>query len=78
MVTDVARPAVLSDQAGDPGARRAGHLLNELLHQTLVWLPEAVVLEADQRAADEDVGGSAVGDLGVGRFAALSRRRASG
>ena len=64
-------PAVLLDEAGHLGPGQAGHLLEEPLRQALVGLPEAVVLEADQRAANEGVGGAAVGEFEVRRFAAV-------
>ena len=65
MVADVAGPAVLPDEAGDLGPGEARHLLQEPLDPGLVRPPEAVVLEADQRAPHEGVGGSAVSGLEV-------------
>ena len=71
VIADAPGPAVLSDEAGDLGAGEARHLLDEPLHQSLVRSPEAVVLEADQRAAHEGVGRGAVGELEVRRFIAV-------
>ena len=71
VVADVATPAMLGDEPGDLGPGQAGHLLQVPLHQALVGLPEAVVLEAHQRSADEAVGGGAVGECEVGRFVAF-------
>jgi len=65
VVSDVAGPAVPADEAGDLGPGEAGHLLDEPLHQPLVGSPEPVVLEADQGAAHEGVGGGAVGTLAL-------------
>ena len=65
VVADVTGPAVLLDEAGDLGAGEARHLLQVPLDLGLVRSPEAVVLEADQRAAHEGVGGSAVSELEV-------------
>ena len=61
----------LSDEAVDLGAGEARHLFDEPLQQSLVRSPEAVVLEADQRAAHEGVGRGAVGELEVRRFIAV-------
>ena len=71
VVPDVPGPAVLPDEAGDLGPGEARHLLDESPQQPLVGLPEAVVLEADQRAAHEGVGGGAVSELEVRGLVAL-------
>ena len=58
-VTDVPGSAVLGDETVQLGPGEAGRLLEESPHQALVGLPEAVVLEPDQRPADEGVAGAA-------------------
>ena len=71
VVTDVAGTAVLGDEARDLGPGQAGHLLQVPLQQPLVGLTEPVILEMDQRAADEGVGGGPVTELEVRRLAAV-------
>ena len=71
VVADPPAPAVLLHQAGDLGPRVARHLLQEPLHQTLVIPLQAVVPEADQRPADEGVGGGPVGEPEVHRLVAF-------
>jgi len=71
VVADPAGPAVLPEEAGDQGSREAGYLLEVPLHQALVGLSEAVVLEADQSPAHEGVHGVALGRLEVRGFIAL-------
>ena len=61
VVADPPGPAVLLDEAGDLGPRVARHLLDEALYQALLIPLEAMELEADQRPADEVVGGVPVG-----------------
>ena len=71
VVADVAAPAVLPDEAVDLCPGEAGRLLEEPPHKALVGLPEAVVLEPDQRAPDARVGRVTVGELDVDLFVAL-------
>ncbi len=71
VVADVPGPAVLPDEAGDLGPGEARHLLEVPLHQALVRLPEAVVLEANQGPAHEGVRGVTAGGLEVRGFVAL-------
>ena len=73
VVADVTGPAVLLDEAGDLGAGEARHLLQVPLDLGLVRSPEAVVLEADQRAPHEGVGGSAVSELEVRGLVAVEK-----
>ena len=71
VVPDVPGPAVLGDETVRLSPGEARHLLDESPQQPLVGLPEAVVLESDQRAAHEGVGGGPVGELEVRRLAAV-------
>ena len=70
-VADLAGPAVLRDQPGELGGRQAGHLAQKPSEEALGGSPEAVVAEADQRAADEGVGGVAVGEVDLDRVVAF-------
>ena len=72
-VADVAGPAMLGDQPGELGGRQAGHLARKLSEQALGGSPEAVVAEAEQRPADEGVGGGAVGEVDLDRVVAFQK-----
>ncbi len=71
VVADPPGPAVLLDEAGDLGPRVARHLLDEALYQALLIPLEAMELEADQRPADEVVGGVPAGEPEVRRLATV-------
>ena len=71
VVPDPPGPAVLLDEAGDLGPRVARHLLDEALYQALLIPLEAMELEADQRPADEVVGGGPAGEPEVRRLATV-------
>ena len=56
MVTDVAAPAVLTDETGNLGPGEARCLLEETLDLPLARLPQAWVEHPLQRSGDEGVG----------------------
>ena len=67
----MAGPAVPGDQPGELGRRQAGDLAQKPSEEALGGSPEAVVAEADERAADEGVGGVAVGEMDLDRVVAF-------
>ena len=73
-IADVAGAPVLGDEADDLGPGQVRHLPQVPPHRPLIGLAEAVLLEADQRAAHEGAGGRLVGEFEVRRLVALQER----